>query len=164
MPRGQRAGDPIPGCPGAGHRRRKSTCGAFPTSVIIPALRSVRQRSSAVEQGTHKPLVGGSIPPAGTTDSISPRRAPVPFTRDIVTESSPKIRPKNIAQTAENCRIFPYTTILFWGNGVGDVAQMTSQDRLKLMHLCRFRRPDAILWDSAGWNALTWTLTRPLTA
>ena len=25
------------------------------------------QRSSAVEQGTHKPLVGGSIPPAGTT-------------------------------------------------------------------------------------------------
>jgi hypothetical protein len=33
----------------------------------VPPGTSVRQRSSAVEQGTHKPLVGGSIPPAGTT-------------------------------------------------------------------------------------------------
>jgi hypothetical protein len=32
------------------------------------------QRSSVVEQGTHKPLVGGSNPPAATSLSLQPHR------------------------------------------------------------------------------------------
>ncbi len=42
--------------------------GKFPCggkwALLLPL--SACQRSSAVEQGTHKPLVGGSIPLAGT--------------------------------------------------------------------------------------------------
>ena len=49
----------------------KRTC--RPLNVPLFQSRPLRQRSSAVEQGTHKPLVGGSIPPAGTTFRFAPQ-------------------------------------------------------------------------------------------
>ncbi len=55
-------------------------CHGGQPSIIFPSVcesaRSFRQGSSAVEQGTHKPLVGGSIPPSGTL--ALQRRAPFP--------------------------------------------------------------------------------------
>ena len=55
----------------AGPVRRRKTAWPARKSACRGAI---RQSSSAVEQRTHKPLVGGSIPPSGTTPEELDRR------------------------------------------------------------------------------------------
>jgi hypothetical protein len=53
-------------------RRRPEFCRSGPATGI---LFSARRSSSVVEQGTHKPLVGGSNPSSATSPVISPKIA-----------------------------------------------------------------------------------------
>ena len=116
---------------------RKTTCGSFPTSVIIPALRSVRQRSSAVEQGTHKPLVGGSIPPAGTTVFLPFRLQSFPQAtfRGGCTHFVTSFGPKTIALQMEPCRVSTYITTPNRENGVDIPKPMILQNWAVERHL-----------------------------
>ncbi len=58
--------------------RLKNGCGQAPRQLCRVTERDPRRSSSVVEQGTHKPLVGGSNPPSATNPSIVTKRSTYP--------------------------------------------------------------------------------------
>ena len=83
------------------HRKKAVKSGLpLPRSLLLSAARNrKRQGSSEVEQGTHKPLVGSSILPPGT--SGYPRWIPFPNSR-----SSASIgRPMTLEKLPSKCAI-----------------------------------------------------------